>query len=269
MLPGLITIQTTRKKIGTRLLQFESVTSTNTWLFEHPEYLDMDGLVIQAAYQTAGKGRNQRAWLSGTQKHLFCSLVTHLPYTNENIASITLLAGLAINKALRKLTDIPFEIKWPNDILIGKHKICGILCEMKLQNVKGQPIIIVGFGININGDLDQYPKELQNKVTTLQMLTNKQYNIEEIRESVLNEFEMIYQTSIDSGLKTIIEEWEQLSCSIGKEIYFEQVGIKLAGEIIGLNQNGHLQVRTSNSDEILSVLSGEIEYIDPFYDKNN
>jgi BirA family transcriptional regulator, biotin operon repressor / biotin---[acetyl-CoA-carboxylase] ligase len=265
MHPEIISTDSARQKIGTKLICFSSIGSTNTWLLEHPEYLEMDGLVVQADNQTTGKGRKQRVWSGGKQNHLFCSLVLHLSYKLENIGLITLLTGLSINKALRKLTSRPFAIKWPNDILINNQKICGILCETKFQAPNLKPIVVIGIGINVSGDSSQYPRNLKNKATTLEMVTNQQYDIIDIREKVLDEFELIYQISVSRGFETLINEWEQLSCSIGKKIYFDQAGSKKKGEILGLSQHGHLKVKIPGEDGIINILSGEIEYIDAFY----
>ena len=94
MHPEIISTDSARQKIGTKLICFSSIGSTNTWLLEHPEYLEMDGLVVQADNQTTGKGRKQRVWSGGKQNHLFCSLVLHLSYKLENIGLITLLTGI-------------------------------------------------------------------------------------------------------------------------------------------------------------------------------
>lgn len=265
MLPEIISTGNSRQKIGTKLIRFDSIGSTNAWLLDHNEYLEMDGLVVQAHNQTAGKGRKKRVWSGGKQNHLFCSLVLHLSYKPDQIGLITLLAGLAINKALCKLTDLPFTIKWPNDILINHQKVCGILCETKFQAPYIQPIVVIGIGINISGDSSQYPLELKNKATTLETVTAQKYDVDVVREKVLDAFEIIYQISVNKGFDNLINEWEQLSCSIGKKIYFEQASVKKKGEIIGLNQHGHLKVKVLEDGGITEIFSGEIEYLDALY----
>ena len=178
------------------------MTSTNTWLFEHLECLDIDGLIVQTTGQTEGKGRNQRVWAK-----TFILFIGYSPtlYNRKYCGNHTTCRS-SINKALRKLTHLPFEIKWPNDILIGNHKTCGIWCETKYQNENQPAIVVIGFGINVNGNSSQYPSGTSKKVTIMQMVTSSQYDINMIRELVLNEFERIYHTSIDSGLKPIIKE---------------------------------------------------------------
>ena len=107
-----------------------------------------EGTVIIAEEQAHGKGRHGRTWVSPPKGGIYMSFILRPEMAPNEIPKITLLAAVAVAKAIRAVTGLPASIKWPNDICCGLKKIAGILCESKLSAASSG--MVAGIGININ-----------------------------------------------------------------------------------------------------------------------
>ena len=162
-----------------RIKWLEEADSTNNVLLRHIS--DYDNLsVVAAVNQTAGRGQRGNRWLSAPGDNLTFSLLLkpeRLPA--REVMAITCLATLAVRDTLRS-EDVPAVIKWPNDIYVGKRKICGMLVE---NGLAGPDIAwsVVGIGINLNQT--QFPGEVLNPIS-LKRLTGRSYELEPFLEKV-------------------------------------------------------------------------------------
>lgn len=128
--------------MGFTVFHFESIDSTNEHIKNHPEYLDLT--LIIADEQSAGRGRQARTFESKKDVGLYTSIVIKRNYDAQNIAWLSLMCGQVIAEVLSQYTLKSCQVKWPNDVLINKKKVAGILVEHL-----GDGRIIVGFGINL------------------------------------------------------------------------------------------------------------------------
>lgn len=255
-----IAVSTKRKKIGKYLLKLDQVSSTNAFLLDHAQLLATEGVVVTTDLQTGGRGRMQREWHGGGEKasHLFTSIVFH-PEKGNYIPSLTLLTGIAVYRTLDSLGIQKLSIKWPNDLLIDGKKICGILCEMRVQG--DFMVVVIGVGINIQGDLAQYPPELREIVTTLEMVSGIRFERDVLLESFLNQLDQILAEQQAGLMEKLVREWEESSSSIGRKVCFQWEGRKQEGNIIGLNPRGNLKVQIQNKEELV-LNSGEVTYVE-------
>jgi len=251
-------LETHRKFVGLSQIEFERIESTNGWLLEHPELLAMDGLVIRAQHQRGGRGRYKRSWDGGKAKHLFTSLVIHPKIIPEYIPLITILLGLAIYRALVKARVKGVAIKWPNDLLLEGKKFCGILCEMKVIEAK-QKVIIAGIGMNLEGSSSQFSMDLWGKAITLHEGSGILLQPEEILDSILDQFDCILDNLDDSKIGSLLREWEDHSCSMGRIIEYKVRDETRVGSIVGLATNGALRVKQFDG-RIDELISGEINW---------
>jgi len=243
---------------GRSLLFLEEVDSTNRLCMSNPELLKCPGLVVHAKRQTRGMGRMGRKWEQGQGEHLFCSFVLEPPSAIQYPPTLTLLCGLGVSRALKKLglSDREVSIKWPNDILVGKQKVSGILCQA--ATVNDRSVIVAGIGVNLKGNASQFSKELSKKVTTLE--EHGLYVTAERLLKVLSvEIEKILQDVDQGNIDILLHQWIQEAMCIGRQIYFEKQGRHINGTITGLDSVGRLIVKEGNG-KIHVVDSGEIDF---------
>ncbi len=245
--------------VGRSLIFFKEIHSTNLFLLENNDLLEIKGLVVHAQRQTKGIGRKGRTWEYGIGKHLFCSFVIHHDAKIvKNVSSYPLLIGLAVYNSLIKLNCKNISLKWPNDVLINRKKVSGILCQGKPITNKNH-VIIAGIGVNISGNSTQFSNILRHKATTLEeqgIKTNPEYLLDEITK----ELESIFKQINFKGIKSILKKWENASNSIGCKIKFFANGKELSGEIIGLDEIGRLKVLNLENSKCYKIESGEIEF---------
>ncbi len=169
------------------------VSSTNTVALEAARQGAREGLVITADYQTAGRGKPGRQWLSPAGKNLLCSILLRPPLSPAQAPMLTQVACRAVAKVLKEKYDIASEFKRPNDVMVGSKKICGILVEAFSSPLKLEAVVI-GIGLNVNAE----GPELLEEAISMKIITGKTYPREEILASILEELssrtEEIYKT---------------------------------------------------------------------------
>jgi BirA family biotin operon repressor/biotin-[acetyl-CoA-carboxylase] ligase len=158
------------------------VSSTNTVALEAAKQGAPEGLVIAADHQTAGRGKPGRQWLSPAGKNLLCSVLLRPPLSPSQAPILTQVACRAVAKVLKEKYDIVSEFKRPNDVMVGSQKICGILVEAFSSQSRLEAVVI-GIGLNVNAEASELPPE----GTSMKILRNIEYSIEEILEHLLCE----------------------------------------------------------------------------------
>lgn len=252
-------LDTSRKTIGTKAYHFNSIPSTNTWLMNQSDLYALEGLVVYADEQTAGRGRLERVWEGGTPGQLYCSFVLKPDLPVELVSTITLWIGLALCRVLKRLKLPDVSIKWPNDVLVQGKKVCGILCEMKAESMK-KYAIVAGIGVNLNGTAKQYSQELHSKAATLEELSGINFNRDHFMDDLLDEVDQIFTDLTSSKISGLVSEWNELSSSLGKRVEYEYKNHKMQGMIDALDEKGNLIIQ-SDSGEKIHLLSGEILFI--------
>lgn len=242
------------KKIGHTIVFYEETTSTNDMARKLAEEGYPDGTVVIAEQQTGGKGRMGRQWKSQKGTGIWMSILLRPDIPPKSASKLTLIAGLCVCKAVRSVTGLEAGIKWPNDVLIGNKKICGILTEMNAEMDQIHSIV-VGIGINVN--ITEFPDELQQKATSLYLASGKKFSRKEILQKTLEEWEIAYQEyQKDQNLNAFYQEYETYCITLNQEV---QVIAKepFFGKAIGLNPEGELIVEKENGEKVV-VFSGEV-----------
>jgi BirA family biotin operon repressor/biotin-[acetyl-CoA-carboxylase] ligase len=257
MLPQLIRPRLNTALLGKYLYHFYTVDSTNAFamrLIEHG-YRVADGTVVIAESQTAGKGRLGRSWLSERESGLYLTVVLY-PKAPPSLAPLlTLGTTIAAHNAIQRVTGLNTDIKWPNDLLAGGRKVCGVLAEMQAE-VDRIKMMIVGIGINVNHDA--FPEEIAGRATSLLMATGRPQSRLEILVDFLQEFENLYIAFEKSGPGRIIAEWTRLSSfAHGRKIEIDDGVRRIAGITRGLNPLGALRVEQADG-RTEEVYSGEV-----------
>lgn len=212
------------------------------------------GSVFWADKQTAGKGRRGRDWSSQSQDNLYFSLLLRPELVPEKLSMLTLLMAYAVVRGLEKMTALQPKIKWPNDIVLGNKKVCGILSEMKLEG-RSAAYCVIGVGINIGQKV--FSEELQDKATSL-VLEGEQVAAEILLTAVLEAFTGLYDTFMQSGdLGFLKDEYNEMLAGRNDLVRVLEPGGEYEGKSLGINELGELQVETENGN-IQQVYAGEV-----------
>ncbi len=238
------------------ILRFDSIDSTNTEALKEAKLGAAEGLTIVARRQTAGRGRNGRAWVSDYASGLYVSIVLRPRVEMRLVPLITLMAAVAVADLLRERYGLAPDIKWVNDVHVKGRKICGILAEM--TETPTGPAVVVGIGINLRSS--NFPPEIAGIATSIEAETGAAPAAEDALDAFLGFFGYFYDR-FNEDPSFVIEEWAaRSSYSRGKVVRVETGGETVTGVTDGLEENGALRVRTA-SGEVKIVQAGDVEQL--------
>ena len=236
-------------------IHFESLPSTNLEAARQAGEGAAEGLCIVASEQTAGRGRLGRQWISPRDAGIYCSTLLRPQFDQKRWPLITLMAAVVVHEALLDSCALQTDIKWPNDILYGEKKLCGILAET-IDTPAGRAVV-VGIGINLSND--SFPAELAATATSVAAATGRQPDLEGILSKLQQCFVTWYRRlNFKEGPADIVNAWSQHSSyARGKEIRIRDGGLEISGTTRGLELDGALRVETETG-EITIVRAGDV-----------
>lgn len=170
---------------------------------------------------------------------------------------LTLITAVAVVQAIEELTDLTPQIKWPNDILMNGKKVTGILTELQADADRIISIII-GIGINVNQELDDYPDELKDIATSISIEKGEKLSRAELIRVLLAKLENLYKLYLDKGFYPIKLLWESYAVSIGKNLTARTITGSIYGKALGITEDGVLMIEDS-SGKVHHVYSADIE----------
>ncbi len=241
-----------------QLKQFDVLQSTNVTAVAFAKDGAPEGTVIVAERQNGGRGRRNRVWNSPLGG-LWFTVILRPHIDPQYVAQVTLLAGVAVAQALRQIyqTD-EITIKWPNDLLLRGKKVCGILSEMQLDENGAIDYAIVGIGINVALNPENFPEDLKGIAASLNASFNKNYTCGYVLDNILREFDFLYQQWLIKGANIVIDLWKKLNCTLGKQVLVKDNDeVIFSGEVISIDETGAIVVR-SKEGELQSFDFGEI-----------
>ena len=242
--------------IGKEIYVYNETSSTNDIAWSLAEKHNAEGTVILAERQTKGRGRLGRTWFSLSQKCILCSIILKSNMLSERLNLLTIGASVAVSKAIRETTFLPAYIKWPNDVVIRGKKICGILLE-KRRTKTG--FIVIGFGINVNLDKEDFSRDLYGKATSLKMECSKKVSRVELIQKVLFEIEKMYLYLKKGEGSLLFEEWKEMSSILGEQVSVILQNEVVEGQALGIDPDGALILRL-DSGISRRITEGTIEY---------
>lgn len=242
------------KIIGKNLIVLDSVNSTNDHLKKLGNEGCENGTVVAAREQTRGKGRLGRTWQSKKDDGIAFSVLLRPNVAPSEVSAITPLAGLAVCKAIREYTKLDCVIKWPNDIIVGRKKLVGILTEMSAE-FDAVEYVITGIGINI--DHTSFPEEIAFKATSLLLETGRHIDKNEFLACVLEHLENEFVKNNLELTPTALSEYTDLCATVGRSVTFQRGTRRISGMAVGVSEHGELKVMISDGT-ICLVNSGEV-----------
>ena len=242
------------KIIGKNLIVLDSVDSTNDCLKKLGNEGCENGTVVVTREQTKGKGRLGKTWQSKKDDGIAFSVLLRPNVAPSEVSAITPLAGLAVCKAIREYTKLDCVIKWPNDIIVGRKKLVGILTEMSAE-FDAVEYVITGIGINI--DHTSFPEEIAFKATSLLLETGRHIDKNEFLACVLEHLENEFVKNNLELTPTALSEYTDLCATVGRSVTFQRGTRRISGMAVGVSEHGELKVMMSDGT-ICLVNSGEV-----------
>jgi BirA family biotin operon repressor/biotin-[acetyl-CoA-carboxylase] ligase len=238
---------------------YYKIGSTNTEAMRSAAEGAPEGSVFLAEEQLAGRGRGARSWHSARSAGIYCSVVLRPAMPPSEALIFSLAAGLAVRSAVLEIApQLAPDLKWPNDLLLGGKKFCGILTEMNAEATQVR-YLAVGIGINVNQS--KFPAELRELATSLRIETGTEWSRVELCGALLKSFDRAYDVlKNDAGAQaSILRRFEEGSSSVrGRRVRVEENG-GIEGVTEGLDARGFLQVRTPEG--LRTVVSGTVRTI--------
>jgi BirA family transcriptional regulator, biotin operon repressor / biotin---[acetyl-CoA-carboxylase] ligase len=240
-----------------RLHYIPETGSTNTLAMQAATAGVEEGTVIFTDQQTAGRGRNGHNWHSEPGSAILASIVLRPKILPAQSLWLSLMAGVAVHEAVLQTCAIACDLRWPNDLLIGRKKVCGILTEIS-ADAEQLRFAVIGIGINVHQP--SFPTEISALATSLQMETGKQWSRTELFVALLKSLEAQYRTALAAGgEESLLKRVESISSYVrGKRVHVDE-GEGYDGVTDGLDARGFLRVRTAES--MRTVLSGGVRAI--------
>lgn len=237
---------------------YKEVTSTNAVAKELAlNALNKNGIVVTAESQSAGKGRLGRPWASAAGAGLWCSIVIAPEMALTEASRFSFIAAVAITESIRQVTGLEVQIKWPNDIVYQGKKLCGILVEM-VAEAEQVDFFILGFGINVNQSLQDFPKEIQEKATSLRIETGQSISRAKLLQSILYTLNMNLSVYKKQYFEPIKEKWCDYACLLGEDVVIMNHNKNFyEGELLGIDDDGALLLKSANGD-VRRVLAGDV-----------
>ncbi|MDQ0188570.1 biotin--[acetyl-CoA-carboxylase] ligase [Alicyclobacillus cycloheptanicus] len=215
------------------------------------------GTLVTAWEQTGGRGRRGRAWFS-PQGGLWMSLILQHPIALSRAAELTLLCSVAVRRAIRATCGASPDIKWPNDLLMGGRKICGILAEIRADGETVQHAVL-GIGINSNIPATAFPPDLLAIATSLAIETDSTIHNLTLAAAILKELEPMYRDleAGGAGFQAVAGEWRAASATLGRHIRVQTASKVLEGDAVDVDDSGVLYLRV-DSGQVIPVHSGDV-----------
>ncbi len=242
-----------------KLHYFPTIHSTNTHAMAEAEAGAPDGSVYFADEQTAGRGRGAHEWSSPPGSGLYVSVLLRPALApSPTCSGSSLAAGLAVRQAVQQITSLECDLRWPNDLLFGRRKFCGILTELNAEVTRVRHLVI---GIGINVHQPQFPDELRDVATSLHIETGRDWPRQELLAALLQSLHcevsaLTTPGKLPEATASILTRLEQASSWIrGKKVHVEELD-GYEGVTEGLDPRGFLQIRTTQG--LRTVFSGGV-----------
>jgi len=240
------------KKIGKNIIVMDAVTSTMDEAFRLGMEGCCEGTVVCAETQTKGRGRLGRLWTSPKAKGLYFSCVLRPTLPLNQLALLTLMSAVALAEAVESVSDLKPSIKWPNDLLLERLKLAGILTELRAESDQVK-FVVVGIGLNVNASAHQ----LVEGAGSLKMAAGCSFNRIEVFQAVLHSLEKWYIKLLRREFVDITDAWKERSSTLNKRLRLTDPGGTIEGEAVDLDEDGALLIRKDNG-VIVKKTAGDV-----------
>ncbi len=244
------------KVVGRDIQVFEQTTSTNDVIEKLARDGVKEGAVVFAESQTKGRGRLGRKWMSPTHQGLWFSVLLRPNLHPQETTQLTVISATALRRAVKTITGLAADIKWPNDLLLGGRKVAGILTEMSAE-VDRVRHVILGIGLDVNQDANEFAAELRAIATSLKIESGEEICRAELAAEILRELDFDYGRICSGKFPEVADEWEAACVTIGKNVTVHMGDRRFRGRAESLDDDGALLVRTEHG-HLERVIGGDV-----------
>ena len=233
-----------------QIKKFDEIDSTNSYALQNAPTLE-NFAVISASTQTSGRGRKGRKWLSPPGDNLyFTILIKDSKIELNQLSSLPQIMGLAVHQMLEKCRIKNSWIKWPNDVYINHSKICGILCESRIQGES--TFLAIGVGVNVNTSKEVL-QSIEIPATSMinESKDKEPYVADEILHFILMKFKEEYSLW-QKDKSQIIEKWRSASRLIGRQVVLKDDDKSIYGTATDFTENGEIIIQTEKGFQTFS-----------------
>lgn len=258
--PDIITFNELKTTIDTKwagrdIYYYDTIDSTNNKAKFLAEEGAANGTLVVSDIQTGGRGRRGRKWESPSGTGIWMTLILKPEIEIANASMLTIVMAIAVADAIKEYSGLEGMIKWPNDIVINGKKICGILTEMSIE-MDHINHIVVGVGINVN--TRNFPKELEDRATSMALEGGKNYKRAQLIKLVMQHFEEEFEVFIKTqSLKDQITKYNQMLVNVDEQVMVCEPNCEYKGTARGINEKGELLVEKENGEKVY-VYAGEV-----------
>ena len=235
------------KWLGHSIHYCESVDSTNNVAKRLAEEGCDNGLVVVS---------EEQRWFSPFACGDWFSVVLKPPFLPQEASKCTLMAAVAVVKAVNKYSGVNAAIKWPNDILLNGRKLVGILTEMSAEFGKIN-YIVIGTGINVNVPKNIVPDDIKDCAISVADAAQEPVSRVQILADVLFYMEELYEAVLKDGFAAVLEEWRKYSCTLGQQVKVIAPGETYSGLAVDIDADGLLIVKKDDGT-VEKVIAGDV-----------
>jgi BirA family biotin operon repressor/biotin-[acetyl-CoA-carboxylase] ligase len=253
--------QLATRTIGRRIVLHEVVASTNATLRQLADTGALEGTVVLAERQTAGRGRGRTTWFSPPGVNLYASILVRPPIDAAAASRFTFVASLALADSIDEL-GVKVGVKWPNDVLVQDRKVAGVRAEL-ITRGSAVDYIVLGVGVNLNvthKGLRTGLGETAQFATSLREALGRAVDRNAFTARLLTHLERRMDTYLAKGAPPILAEWRNLDVVTGRRVEIREGPTVLTGRALGVDAEGHLQVKDTRK-RVHTVVSGEVRLI--------
>jgi len=246
---------TAGRLIGSRIHFYETIDSTNSYADILATRGAPEGEVVVADRQTAGRGRLKgRVWHSPPGRNLYTSVILRPPIPPASATGLVFVAGVAVAELLSAYC--PVSLKWPNDVLSGGRKISGILTEMRSKGPEVE-FVVVGIGINVNMEPDDFQEDLRLQSTSLKEQTSREVSRLDLTAGLYRILEQWYRIFLGDGLAPVRDRWLEYSGMAGRMVEVSDGTARHRGRCQGIDDEGVLLLLDEHQKNI-SIRFGDV-----------
>lgn len=246
---------TETKWAGVKVIYYEETDSTNIRAKALAEEGAEHGTLVIAGRQNAGKGRRGRGWISPKGENIYMSILLRPEFEPSKAPMLTLVMAYSVAQALREKEEINAKIKWPNDVVLHKKKICGILTEMSAE-IDYINHVVIGVGINTN--MEQMEAEIAEKATSLKIEEGRTVMRAGLIAQVMKYFEENYEKFMKDGdLSGIKDAYNDMLVNQDRDVRVLEPGNEYDAHAIGINETGELLVKKEDGS-LEKIFAGEV-----------
>lgn len=240
---------------GRRLLYFDVTDSTNTEAKRQAEGGAPNGLLVVADAQVQGKGRRGRSWEAPAGVNIYMSLLLRPSFLPDQASMVTLVMALSVAQAITAISGLKAEIKWPNDIVVNKRKVVGILTELTMETDYIQHLVC-GVGINVNQN--EFPEFIAENATSLYRESGRTFSRAQLIALTMERFETNYEIFCRGGdMSELMAAYNELLVNRQAQVRVLDPKGEYEGVALGINNMGELLVKKADGT-MEAVYAGEV-----------